>query len=72
MTFIGRWNYHNELGAAVSPPKLRVVYAASGTQPAACLLCGSSAVVEHGIPIWWAPYVSSESERSFYLVAALK
>jgi hypothetical protein len=67
MRLIDRWNYHNELGAQFPAPRIRVVYAASGTLSAACLLCGSSAVVEHGI--YWA-HVSSESE-GHYLVALL-
>jgi hypothetical protein len=38
MTLVERWNYHNELGAQFPVSALRVVYAASGTVPAACLL----------------------------------
>jgi hypothetical protein len=67
MTLIDRWNYHNELGAQFPIPRLRVVYAASGTIPAACLLRGSEAVIEHAI--YWAQ-VSSESEGQ-YLTALL-
>lgn len=67
MTLIDRWNYHNELGTQFPIPRLRVVYAASGTIPAACLLRGSSAVIEHGI--YWAP-ASTETE-GHYLVALL-
>jgi hypothetical protein len=67
MKLVGRWNYHNELGAQFPLPRLRVVYAASGTIPAACLLRGSEAVIEHAI--YWAQ-ASSESEGQ-YLVALL-
>jgi hypothetical protein len=67
MTLIERWNYHNELGAQFPIPRLRVVYAASGTIPAACLLRGSAAVIEHAI--YWAQ-VSGESEGQ-YLAALL-
>ncbi len=67
MMLVDRWNYHNELGAQFPIPRLRVVYAASGTIPAACLLRGSEAVIEHAI--YWAQ-VSSESE-GLYLSALL-
>lgn len=67
MELIDRWNYHNELGAQFPLPRLRVVYAASGTIPAACLLRGSAAVIEHAI--YWAQ-ASGESE-GHYLSALL-
>ena len=38
MALIGRWNKHNELGAQFPIPALRIAYAASGTNPAACVL----------------------------------
>lgn len=67
MTLTGRWNYHNELGAQFPIPSLRVVYAASGTQPAACLLRDQRAVIEHKL-YWTAP--ASEAEGR-YLTAIL-
>ena len=67
MKLIDRWNYHNELGAQFPIRRLRVVYAASGTIPAACVLRGSPAVIEHAI--YWAQ-VSSENE-AYYLAALL-
>lgn len=67
MTLVERWNYHNELGAQFPIPRLRVIYAASGTIPAACLLRRSEAVIEHAI--YWAE-VSSEN-AGLYLVALL-
>jgi hypothetical protein len=67
MTLIGRWNYHNELGAQFPIPNLRVVYAASGTLPAATILRDERAVVEHKL-YWHAP--RSEAEAC-YLAAVL-
>ncbi len=64
MTLIGRWNYHNELGAQFPLKPLRVVYAASGTNPAACIL-KEPAVVEHGL-YWSAPATEKEAR---YLTA---
>jgi SAM-dependent methyltransferase len=61
------WNYYNKLGAQFPIPPLRIIYAASGTNPAACILRGSSAVIEH--KLYWAP-VSSEDEAA-YLTATL-
>jgi hypothetical protein len=67
MKLIDRWNYHNELGAQFPLRRLRLIYAASGTIPAACLLRRTTAVIEHGI--YWAE-VSTESE-GLYLAALL-
>lgn len=67
MTLVGRWNYHNELGAQFPIAPLRVVYAKAGTLPAACLLYDRYGVVDHML-YWMAP--SSETEGR-YLVAIL-
>ena len=67
MKLVDRWNYHNELGAQFPIPPLRVIYAASGTIPAACLLRRSTAAIEHAI--YWAE-VSTETE-GLYLTALL-
>ncbi len=67
MKLVERWNYHNELGAQFPIGPIRVVYAASGTIPAACLLRESEAIVEHGL--YWSN-VSTEAEGS-YLTAIL-
>jgi hypothetical protein len=67
MKLVERWNYHNELGAQFPLRRLRVIYAASGTIPAACLLRRSEAVIEHAI--YWAE-VSGENE-GLYLAALL-
>jgi N-6 DNA Methylase len=66
MTLIGRWNYHNELGAQFPLAPLRVVYAASGTNPAACIL-KEPAVIEHKL-YWSAPATEKEAR---YLAALL-
>jgi hypothetical protein len=65
MTLVGRWNYHNELGAQFPIPGVRVVYAASGTNPAACVVRDGNAVVEH-VLYWWAPVGETEAR---YLAA---
>ena len=67
MTLVGRWNYHNELGAQFPIGLTRVVYAASGTLPAACLLQDQRAVVEH--KLYWIAPASQDEAR--YLVALL-
>jgi hypothetical protein len=67
MTLIGRWNYHNELGAQFPMGALRITYAASGTNPAACVLRGSVAVIEH--KLYWAAAV--EEGEALYLAALL-
>jgi hypothetical protein len=67
MTLIGRWNYHNELGAQFPITPLRVVYAKAGTLPAACLLRDERGVVDHML-YWMTP--GSEAEAR-YLIAIL-
>ncbi|MGE0676607.1 hypothetical protein [Pseudolabrys sp.] len=62
MTLVERWNYHNELGAQFPIPRLRVVYAASGTNPAACVLRNSDAAIEHKL-YWGTP--TSEGEAAY-------
>jgi hypothetical protein len=67
MTLVGRWNYHNELGAQFPIPALRVVYAASGTIPAASVLRDVRAVIEH--KLYWATFEDEGEAR--YLTAIL-
>lgn len=67
MTLVERWNYHNELEAQFPISRLRVLYAASGTIPAACLVRQSHAIVEHAV--YWSQ-VSNENE-GLYLSALL-
>ena len=54
MKLVDRWNYHNELGAQFPVARLRVVYAASGTIPAACMLHELNEVIEH--KLYWTAY----------------
>jgi hypothetical protein len=65
MTLVERWNYHNELGAQFPIAPFRVVYAASGTIPAACVLHNTSAIIEHGL--YWSS--ASTMAECDYLVA---
>ena len=56
MTLVGRWNYHNELGAQFPAGATRLLYSASGSQPASVVLDANPAVVEHGL--YWADFGS--------------
>ncbi len=67
MTLCERWNYHNELGAQFPLTPLRVVYAKAGTQPAACVLRDSKAVIDH--MLYWTAASSVGEAR--YLEAIL-
>lgn len=67
MKLIGRFNFHNELGAQFPISPLRVVYAKSGAQPAACIICDQNIIVDHML-YWTAP--ASELEAR-YLTAIL-
>lgn len=67
MTLVGRWNYHDELGAEFPIASLRVVYAKAGSQPAACLLRDERGVIDHKL-YWMTP--ASETEGR-YLTAIL-
>jgi hypothetical protein len=66
MTLIGRWNYHNELGAQFPIPSLRVVYAKAGSLPAACIATDHAAI-DHML-YWTMPADLAEAR---YLVAIL-
>jgi SAM-dependent methyltransferase len=66
MTLVGRWNYHNELGAQFPIPAIRVLYAASGTLPCATVLCDKRAVIEH--KLYWA---SANTIREAQYLAAI-
>ncbi len=57
-----RWNYQKGLANQFPIPSLRVVYAASGSLPAACVIRDSEAVVEH--KLYWTKPVS-EVEANF-------
>ena len=64
MSLIEQFDYYGKLASQFPMSQLRVVYAASGTIPAACLLRKSSAVIEHGI--YWSP-ASTVGEAHFLL-----
>jgi len=65
ITLIQQFDYYGKLGAQFPNSPLRVVYAASGTIPAACVLRNSSALIEHGI--YWAA-VQTEEEGEYLAV----
>ena len=67
MSLIEQFDYYGKLTAQFPLSARRVIYAASGTIPAACLLRDSLGVIEHGI--YWTP-VTTEAEGD-YLVALL-
>jgi len=67
LTLSERLNYHNELGAQFPIPALRVIYAKSGTQPAACLLRDGEGVVDH--MLYWA--TPDSEDEAYYLIAIL-
>src|SRR3984893_9591242 len=67
MMLIGRWNYHNELGAQFPLASRRVVYSKAGMQPAACLLHDASYAIDHKL-YWSAPATAKEAR---YLTALL-
>lgn len=65
--FVEQLNYIGQLSSQFPMSPFRVVYSASGSNPAAHVLRGSNAVIEH--KLYWGK-VSSESEAS-YVVATL-
>lgn len=67
MTLIERWNYHNELGSQFPIPRRRVVFAASGTLPAAALCTDERAVIEH--KLYWTD--GHGIGVAYYLIAVL-
>ncbi|HXH83943.1 MAG TPA: N-6 DNA methylase, partial [Candidatus Tectomicrobia bacterium] len=66
MSLVERWDYHRELSAQFPTAPVRVLYAASGTLPAAAVLRNGPAVVEH--KLYWA---AVEKDEARYLVAIL-
>jgi SAM-dependent methyltransferase len=58
MTLVDRWNFQRGLSNQFPIPSLRVVYAASGTLPAAIVLRDKRAVIEH--KLYWAKPASEE------------
>jgi SAM-dependent methyltransferase len=67
MTLTEQFDYYGKLISQFPIPPLRVVYAASGTLPAACLVKDNSAVIEH-ILYWAVPATEPEAR---YLCAVL-
>ena len=67
MSLTDRWNYHRGLENQFPVAELRVVFAASGTQPAAFILRNNRSIVEH--KLYWSAPATLEEAR--YLVAIL-
>ena len=67
LSFTGQLDYYGKLRAQLPPPPLRVVYAASGTRPAAAVLEDKDAVIEHAL--YWADVDTRDEAR--YLSAVL-
>lgn len=67
LTLSKRWNYQRGLTNQIPVSGLRIVYAASGSQPAACLIRDRSALVEHKL-YWNSP---SSEEEAYYLLTLL-
>ena len=58
MALSDRIDYHGSLAIQMPPASVRVVYAASGTQPAAAVLRDPGGVVEH--KLYWADVEENE------------
>ncbi len=67
MTLVELFDYFGQLTAQFPVRPLRVVYTASGTLPAACVLYNSDAVIEHKL-YWTSVSVITEA---YYLAALL-
>jgi hypothetical protein len=67
MTLTENWNHYNKLSAQFPLANLRVVYAKSGTLPAACVLAESASVIDH--MLYWTAPASGDEAR--YLAAIL-
>lgn len=67
LSFAGQLDYYGKLTGQFPLPPLRVVYAASGTKPAAAILEDTDAVIEHAL--YWAGV--DTPEEAHYLSAIL-
>ena len=67
MTLTENWNHYNKLSSQFPIAPLRIVYAKSGTLPAACVLAKSGAVIDH--MLYWTAPASGDEAR--YLAAIL-
>ena len=61
-TLLNQYDYYRQLSGQFPIAQNRVVYSASGTVPAACVVCDTGAVVEH--KLYWAS-VESVDEGSY-------
>ena len=66
-SFVKQLNYINQLSAQFPVAPLRLVYAKSGTLPAACVIRNERAVIDHML-YWAAP---AKEEEAYYLAAIL-
>ena len=64
MTLVGRWNYHNELGAQFPILPLRVTYAGAGTLPASAIVRDRRVVIDTKL-YWFVP--SGEGEAGYLM-----
>ena len=60
-SFLEQYDYFGQLSCQFPLAPIRVVYAASGTNPAACVVRYDAAVVEHGL--YWASVSCVEEAR---------
>jgi len=67
MTLLQRIDYQHELTSQFPAPRLRVVYSASGTLPAAAIIFDQNAVIEH--KLYWLGMQSSKA--AWYVVATI-
>lgn len=67
LTLEAQWNYFGKLTAQLPPAPLRVVYAASGTWPAAAVISDAGGVVDSSL--YWAAVGARDEAR--YLTAVL-
>lgn len=67
LTLSGRFDYHRELSSQFPLPSLRVVYAKAGSQPAACVIRDSKAIIDH--MLYWAK--PDSEEEAHYLCAII-
>jgi hypothetical protein len=67
ISLLGQFDYYGKLRSQFPLSPLRVVYAKAGTLPAACVLRGSDAVIDH--KLYWSAMASAGEAR--YLVAIL-
>ena len=67
MTLKERWDYNGGLSSQLPIEPLRVVFAGSGTQPAACVIRDNRAVIEHAL--YWTAADTEDEAR--YLTVIL-